>query len=452
MIAATVEDGRLVMHPLHRFANRPIQHAGGLHWDIVTLESEMQHGLGLGAAKAPEGAGLTLGIDSWALDYCRIHLDRADAPLAPPRHYRDFGIADGVAAVHRCISFDELYRETGTQFLPFNTIYQLAAERAEPIDPHERMLLIPDALVYRLTGSVGTEITNASCTGMFDVRTRQWHKGVIERLGIDASLLADPIEPGTVDGPTTTAFGGRHIEVVRVASHDTASAVLATPGDGDDWAFISSGTWSLVGVELQQPVITPAGLAANLSNELGVDGTVRCLRNVAGMWLLQESIRAWRRAGRHWRLGELLTAAADIRSGPTFDPDDPDLITPGDLPERIRARCGGLSDDIAVTRAIIDSLAVKYGEVLDRLESITGRRIRVVHIVGGGSRNALLCQLTADASGRIVVAGPVEATAMGNALIQARATGSVVGGLDELRDIVRRSTRLRTYEPRDGSR
>ncbi len=453
VIQATVERQRLAVRPIHRFVNRPTMRDGVLRWNLDRLYAELCRGIAITAEAAPRRARLSLGIDSWAVDYCL--LDARGGELERPRHYRDAGITVGVEAIHRRVPPEELYRSTGTQFLPFNTIYQLAAD-----DRHGRLagastvLMIPDAIIHRLTGTLGTEVTNASTTGLFDVRDRQWHREVIDRSGLDARLLPELFEPGSVVGPTRHAHGGRRFLVVRVASHDTASAVVAAPATDDGWAYISSGTWSLVGVELDRPVITEASRAANFTNELGPDGTVRYLRNVAGMWLLQESMRTWKAAGRSWRVSELLAAAAERRPGPVFDPDHPDLLAPGDMASRIRALCDTsarrLSDDVAVARCIMDSLAAKYAEILDRIEATTGRPIRVVHVVGGGSRNDLLCQLTADACQRPVVAGPTEATALGNLLIQARACGTLTGDLGELRQVAARSARTRRFEPRRG--
>lgn len=451
VIRGTVDDDHLTIHPILRFVNRPVERDGALRWDLDRLYGSMLHGLTRAAHDVPESTRLSLGIDSWAIDYCL--LDRAGTELGPPRHYRDPHIADGIEAVHRRFPASELYAETGTQFLPFNTIYQLAVDQAAGrLAQAGAMSMIPDALVHRLTGAGGTEITNASTTGMFDARNRNWHLGVVRRLGIDPALLTELHEPGTVAGETSHAHGGRRFRVVRVASHDTASAVVATPAAGDRWAYISSGTWSLVGVELDHPVISEASRSANFTNELGPDGTVRYLRNVTGMWLLQESLRTWKAAGRPWRLPQLLAAAAARPPGPVFDPDHAELLAPGDMPARIRSICDGparrLPDDAAVARCIMDSLAAKYAEVLDRIEATTGREVRVVHVVGGGARNALLCQLTADASERTVIAGPVEATALGNLLIQARACGVVPGTLADLRRLAARSSPTRRYEPR----
>lgn len=454
VIAGSVREDRIELEPVHRFANRPVVHEGVMRWNLDELYAQTLRGIARATRAMPDDAvSLSVGIDSWAVDYCL--LDQAGDVLDLPRHYRDPHILQSVARVHDRMSQTELYEATGTQFLPFNTVYQLDADR-DALARARTLLLVPDAIACRLTGVIGAEVTNASTTGLFDVRGRRWSDEVIARQGIDRSLFAALHEPGTVVGPTLSPYGGRTSTVVRVASHDTASAVVAIPGAGDDWAFISSGTWSLVGVEIDRPIISDASRTGNFTNELGCDGTVRFLRNVAGMWLLQESLRSWNEAGVRWRLVDLLEAAEGRPSGATFDPDHPDLLARGDMPARIRRVCADSGhrppgDEIAVVRAILDSLALRHAEVLDELEAITGRSIRTVHIVGGGSRNSLLCQLTADRSGRTVVAGPVEATAMGNVLVQARACGSIEGGLDDLRRVVRRSTAMHTYTPRPAT-
>jgi rhamnulokinase len=321
------------------------------------------------------------------------------------------------------------------------------------------LLLVPDLLTSWLTGRDVAEVTNASTTGMLDVRLRQWSAEVLRAVesltGVGVrGLLADVVEPGTVVGQVRPELAWGDATVVAVGSHDTASAVAAVPmADPRRAAYISSGTWSLVGVELREPVLTPQSRAANLTNELGVDGTVRYLKNVAGLWLLTESLRTWRGRGATADLGALLAAAADVPARRTVvDVDDPRFAAPGDMPARIAqvARESGQpvpDDEATVTRCILDSLALAYRRALRQVVALAGVEVDVVHVVGGGSRNALLCQLTADALGLPVLAGPAEGTAMGNLLVQAWATGDLVGGLPAIRDVVRRSTQPVRWEP-----
>ncbi|MBA9004918.1 rhamnulokinase [Thermomonospora cellulosilytica] len=447
VMAARVGDGALELTEVRRFPNRPVRAAGTLHWNILGLYGEILDGL-----KAA-GPGLTsIGIDSWAVDYGL--LDRSGALLGNPVHYRD-GRTDGVMERVRAELGDAyLYDVAGLQFLPFNTVYQLVAER-DGLDRAHTLLMIPDLLAYWLTGRTGAELTNASTTGLLDVRTRTWSAALLERLGLPRRLLPELREPGEVIGPlrpdvaTETGLPG-DVPVTAVASHDTASAVAAVPARGEDFAYISCGTWSLVGVELPGPVLGEEGRTANFTNEAGIDGTVRYLRNVMGLWLLQESQRAWGLGPSD--LPALLEAAAGV---PAFqavvDPDAPEFLPPGDMPARIAERCRATGQRPPATppevvRCIMDSLALGHRAAVREAARLSGRRVEVVHLVGGGSRNELLCRLTADACGLPVVAGPVEATALGNVLVQARAFG-VVKDLAEMRGLVAATQPLRRYEP-----
>jgi rhamnulokinase len=354
---------------------------------------------------------------------------------------------------------ESVYATTGLQNLPFNTIHQLVAAQAAPSFLIARtMLLIPDLLSYWLTGSLGAELTNASTTQLLDVRTRQWSLDLISRLGLPQDLFPPIRQPGDRIGvlrpeiAVESALG--RTPVFAVGSHDTASAVVGVPAGSENFAYISCGTWSLVGVELDVPVLTEASRRANFTNELGVDGTVRYLRNVMGLWLLQESVRAWEAQSGPVDLEALLHAAAQeppLRS--VVNPDDPAFLPPGDMPERIARACLESGQPVPLSRAafvrcILDSLALAHRRAVRAAAELSGREIAVVHVVGGGALNALLCQLTADACGLPLIAGPVEATALGNALVQARALGAVTGDLTTLRGLVRDNVRLRSFEPR----
>jgi sugar (pentulose or hexulose) kinase len=414
----------------HRFVNRPVRVGGTLHWDVLSLYQETLDGL----RKA--GAVDGIGIDSWAVDYGLLDTD--GGLLANPVHYRDDRTAGARANLER-LGARELYATTGLQFLPFNTIHQLAAETR--LGAARRLLMIPDLFAYWLTGAEGAEVTNASTTQLLDVRTREWATALIEKLGVDPALFPELREPGTVIG----SFEGT--PVIAVGSHDTASAVVGVPATTDRFAYISCGTWSLVGVELPAPVLTEAGRAANFTNELGVDGTVRYLRNVMGLWLLQECVREW---GAD--TGELLREAAKLPAGAVIDPDEPVFLPPGDMPARIVDACRRQDQPVpagppAIVRCIVDSLADAHRRAVEEAQELSGRSVDVVHVVGGGARNSLLCQLTADACGLPVLAGPVEATALGNVLVQARALGAVDGDLAQLRSLIRGSQKVTRYEP-----
>jgi rhamnulokinase len=452
VIAGRLEDGRLVLDEVHRFPNHPAVSRDGLWWDIDGLGGEMLKGL---RAAASIGRVLSVGIDTWGCDVG--FLDVSGELVANPRHHRDPRNLAAADRVHERIDAAALYTRNGLQHLPFNTIFQIEAARGDPWFGKARsMLLIPDLLVHRLTGTIGAELTNASTTGLLDPRTRTWDGELAHLVGLDPAVLPPLRAPGTLPGglgrAAASATGiAEGTPVVLVGSHDTASAVVAVPADRPRFAYISSGTWSLVGAELPHPNLADAGRLAGFTNEGGVDGTTRYLHNVMGLWLLSESLRTWAAEGRPQRLDELLAAAEAAPGGRTFDVDDPQFIAPGNMPARIAEVCAerGIelgSNPIEVTRAILDSLAAAYARTLDSLAGLIGWRPEVVHIVGGGCQNELLCRLTANATGLPVLAGPVEATATGNLLIQARTLGLVSGGLDALRALVATSQPVRRYE------
>ncbi|HWC82953.1 MAG TPA: rhamnulokinase family protein [Pseudonocardiaceae bacterium] len=435
------------LHEVRRFPNEPVRAGGTLYWDILRLQAEVTAGLRQAAAGFPLASA---GIDSWAVDYGL--LDATGALIGNPVHYRD-SRTDGVTLD---VPPGELYAATGIQYLPFNTIYQLAAAAGTPALAAARtLLLIPDLLGYWLTGAVGAEVTNASTTALLDVSSRTWATGLMGRAGIKASLFPALRQPGEPIGPCAglTGADGKPLPLVAVASHDTASAVAAVPATGGDFAYISSGTWSLVGLELDAPVLSEASRAANFTNEAGIDGTVRYLRNVSGLWLLQECQRHWEAGGEAVCVDALLGGAARVPPLRfVIDADDPAFIAPGGMPGRIAA---WLSDrglpapgsPAEFTRCVLDSLALAYRRAVSDAQALSGRSADVVHVVGGGSRNELLCQLTADATGLPVVAGPAEATALGNVLVQARAAGAVPGSLAAMRAVVRAGTEPRRFAP-----
>jgi rhamnulokinase len=496
VIAGRVSGSGVELHEVSRFANEPVLAGGTLHWDILRLYRSVSAGLAAAASTFPLASA---GIDTWGVDYGL--LDAAGALVGNPVHYRD-SRTDGVTVP---VPAETLYAVTGIQHLPINTIYQLAAAAGTPaLSAAKTLLLIPDLLAYWLTGSAGAEVTNASTTGLLDVTTRTWAAGLIERAGIPAGIFPPLRQPGDPIGPITavqTRVGsgggagrpgalaggnGEPVPLIAVGSHDTASAVVAVPASGPHFAYISSGTWSLVGLELDAPVLTEESRLANFTNEAGVDGTIRYLRNVTGLWLLQECVRTWgvsaesaagpntgptagpttgpmadpgvRSSAGPLDLDSLLAAAAaEAPLRYVFDADDPIFLPPGDMPTRI---CSWLSardlptpgTPAQLVRCILDSLALAYRRALLDAQSLSGRHADVVHIVGGGSRNDLLCQLTADATGLPVVAGPAEATALGNVLVQARALGAAPATLPGLRAILRSCLALRTFAPAGNAR
>jgi sugar (pentulose or hexulose) kinase len=443
VIAARVSAAGVELHEVSRFPNEPVFAGGTLYWDILRLHASVLAGL---SAAASAFSLASAGIDSWGVDYGL--LDETGALLGNPVHYRDTR-TDGVTA---SVPFDELYAVTGIQHLPFNTIYQLTAAAGSPALAAARtLLLIPDLLAYWLTGSAGAEVTNASTTALLDVASRSWATGIIKRAGLAPGLFPPLRQPGDVIGPVTAGGPGlRGTPLIAVGSHDTASAVAAVPASGPRFAYISSGTWSLAGMELAAPVLSAASRTANFTNEAGIDGTIRYLRNVTGLWLLQECLRHWGSPP----LEPLLTAAAaekPLRF--VIDADDPVFLPPGDMPDRIVSWLTGRgfpgpAAPAQVVRCILDSLALAYRRAVSAAQSLSGQHADVVHIVGGGSRNELLCQLTADALGLPVVAGPAEATALGNVLVQARALGAAPPTLSEMRAMLRSGgIELRSYSP-----
>ncbi|MEV7606630.1 rhamnulokinase family protein [Paenarthrobacter sp. NPDC089322] len=442
------------LETVHRFPNGMVELDGGLHWDFDALFAEVLHGLAA-AASVASGNGeriRSIGIDTWAVDYGLV--DSAGELVSVPFSYRDERSRSAVSRVHDVIPPEKLYATTGLQFLQFNTIYQLAVETNLN---GVQALLIPDLIAFLLTGERRTEATNASTTGLFDAAKGAWALEFLDALKLPRDIFPPLIQPGETVGTLLASIAERtglpaDTPVVAVGSHDTASAVAAVPAAQEDFAYISSGTWSLVGVELDRPVLSEASRTANFTNERGVDGTIRYLRNVGGLWLLSECQREWALEGYRPSLPGLLESAAALPpGGPLIDPDDPAFTAPGNMPNRVRAAAksaGAFLPERAanVVRCIMDSLAAGYARTLADAERLTGGSTGVVHIVGGGSQNKLLCQLTADATGKPVVAGPVEATALGNVLVQARAAGVLTGGLTELRELVAVGTELVRYE------
>lgn len=455
VITARVGPGTLSLEEVHRFSNTPVELPDGLHWDILGIFREVIEGLRRAGRTAPEL--MSVGIDSWAIDYGLLDAD--GRLLGNPYTYRDGRSARGVEEVHALVSPERLYARTGLQFLPFNTIYQLAAARGTAeLDAARTILLIPDLIGYWLSGQRVAEVTNASTTGLLDIERQSWADDLVDELELPRAALP-PLAPagdriGPLQSRVTEAAGLPHdVELTLVGSHDTASAVVGVPAEDDKYAYISCGTWALVGVELEHPVRSDESRSANFTNEAGVDGRVRYLRNVTGLWLLDESFRAWERSGVPSDLTELLHAAAALPpGGAVIDPNDPTFLPPGDMPARIVDACRRAGQPVpasraALVRCILESLASTFGQTVREASRLSGRSVRRVHIVGGGSRNTLLCQLTADACELPVVAGPVEATAIGNVLVQGRALGLVDGDLSTMRALVRTTHPLRTYEP-----
>lgn len=449
VMVARVGAELLELEQLARFDNVPLTTPDGLHWDISGLYQRVLDGL---AAAASGGKLDSIGVDSWAVDYGLL---AGGELLNEPWNYRDVRTARGVAALHAQLDFEQLFARNGLQFLPFTTAYQLAAESSLVMGRAERLLLLPDLIGYWLCGAQVAERTNASTTGLLGFDGAGWDAGLVELLGLPDGLLAPLVDAGTVLGPLLPSVAervGSHAPVVTVGSHDTASAVVAVPMQPGA-AYISCGTWGLVGVETDAPVLTDEVREAGFTNEGGVDGRTRLLTNVMGLWILSQCVHTWGAQGEAVWLPQLLDAAAQVR-GPiaVFDVDDERFVAPGNHPERIVEWFTERGERAPQSRAefvavIIESLATAFAAAVDRAGLISGLPADTIHLVGGGAQNDLLCQRTADLSGRPVVAGPVEATALGNALVQARAVGALDGSVEDLRALVARTQPLRSYRP-----
>lgn len=442
VLTGALRDGVLDLREEARFANRPQRLPSGLHWNLMDLFAQ--------ALDALRAAGPLSGVavDTWGVDYGL--LDDRNRLLGLPYHYRD-GRSDAmVARAFERVPSAAHYAATGIQTLPINTVFQLLAdEGSAAFNAASRFAMIPDLLGLWLSGELANERTNASTTGLLDARTGEWAYELIDGLGLPKRLFTELVEPGTRLGTALPSHDLGALPVYTAPSHDTASAFAAAPIAGDGCAILSSGTWSLLGLELPEPVLTNTAHGFNLTNERGVDGTTRLLKNVMGLWLEQECARAWGTSDH----AALFAAAADApgTDAPLFDPDDPAFLPPGDMPGRIAAACAATgqtppSGRGETIRAIVESLACKYRLVLDLLAQASGREITRIHVIGGGARVALLCRRTAEITGREVCAGPVEATAMGNLLVQARAAGEL-SSLEEIRAVALASSDCVTYEP-----
>ncbi len=457
-VATVSYDGtRMCMDVVHRFTHSPVEIDGILRWDLPTLWAEVLHGLEvLDRGTIPI---TSVGVDAWGVDYGLV--DSGGELVDTPTCYRD---PRNVAAMTRAletVGADDLYRSTGVQIMPINTVFSLMSDVQDHPDRLTKarwMLMMPDVIHHLLSGSNTTEYTAASTTGLLDMRTGQWAKAMIERLGIPAAIMPEVIPPGTDVGPLLGGFTGalKHTRVVVPPAHDTASAVVGVPFTGTGHMFISSGTWSLVGIETDHPIVTEESRRANLTNEGGYAGTIRLLRNVMGLWILQNCRRQWAEQGTELSYTEIADLArAEPGLVSLVNPDSNDFLAPGDMPRRIQAYCARAGMPVPQTigqiaRCVIDSLALSYRNVVEVITDVTGTRPPAVNIVGGGSSHTLLSQLTADATGLPVNCGPVEATALGNAAVQL-ATAGELHGLEDIRRVVAASADLIEYRPRTTS-
>tara|TARA_R110002073_G_scaffold73085_15_gene178848 strand:+ start:748 stop:2226 length:1479 start_codon:yes stop_codon:yes gene_type:complete len=459
VILGTLRDGRLTLEEIHRFANGATKIQNSLRWNIIRIFDELKQGLRMVAARGVAASGMS--VDSWGVDYVLFN-DRQPM-LGLPYQYRDARTERTYAAALENPGRDVIFAETGIQFMAINTLYHLIAdvnENSDLLQIADQFLNIADYMNYLFCGVGRAEVSLASTTQLYNPTTGQWSAELIQRLELPEEIFPPIVASGTRLGPLLTELcdetGLSPVEVIATCSHDTGAAVAAVPAEGDDWAYLSSGTWSLIGVELPEPRINNDVLAENFTNEAGLNGTTRFLKNIVGLWLLQESRRSWSRQGQtldYTEINQLAEQAEPFRS--LINPDDPRFMSPADMPTAIDSYCQETNQPVPETpgqyaRCILESLALLYGRTLDTVQRLTGRQILKLHIVGGGSQSTLLNQLAANATGRTVYAGPVEATAIGNVLIQAMAMGDLES-LSELRGVVRDSFSIATYEPESSA-
>ncbi|MCA9026649.1 MAG: rhamnulokinase [Planctomycetaceae bacterium] len=459
VIAGRLKSGRVQLEEVHRFPNGPVEVAGTRRWDVLRLWSEILDGLTKAADQFGEQI-VSVGVDTWGVDY--VLLSAKDEMLGQAYHYRD-GRTNGVMEQSFSrVPREEIFAQTGLQFMPFNTLFQLVSMQLSDPDllaAADRFLMMPDFFHWLLSGSRVVEFTNATTTQMLHATDRRWAVDLLRRFNLPPHIMPEVVQPGTklaaIRGEVAAKTGLSRIAVVAPATHDTGSAVVAVPTKrtgSANWAYISSGTWSLIGVEVQEAILTPEALAQNVTNEGGVDGTYRLLKNVMGLWLVQECRRSFERQGRTYEYAKLTALAAEAEPFRSLiNPDEARFLSPDDMVEAIRESCKSNNQPIPKTdgqfiRCALESLALRYRQILEGIESLTGESIEVIHVVGGGSRNDLLNQFTANACGRPVIAGPTEATALGNVLVQARAAGDI-GDLAAIREVVRTSSELMTFEP-----
>lgn len=460
VILGHLQEGKLQFEEVHRFANGAVRIQDSVRWNILGIFDELKQGLRAVAARGLPIAGVS--VDSWGVDY--VMYNKRQPMVSTPYQYRDSRTEKTYAETLDTVGKELIFAETGIQFMSLNTLYQLIAEVAdnpELVAAADHFLNIADYFHFLFSGVAKAEVSLASTTQIYNPKTRDWSAKLIEQFRFPASLFPKIVDSGTRLGKLTPELCAEtglsaDIEVIASCSHDTGAAVAAVPAEGDDWAYLSSGTWSLIGVELPEPLVNGAARENNFTNEAGFAGTTRFLKNIVGLWLLQESRRMWQRQGQeldYAEINKLAEQAEPFRS--LIDPIDPRFMAPDNMLEEIAAACRESSQPEPASpgqfaRCILESLAILYGKSLDTLEELTGRKISQLHIVGGGSQSKLLNQFAANATGRTVLAGPVEATAIGNLLIQAIALGDLKS-LDELRRIVRDTFEIETFEPNDAN-
>jgi rhamnulokinase len=458
-ILGSLDDEHLILTETHRFANGPVRLNDGLHWDVLRLWSDIKEGLGKSLAKAANSLD-SIGLDTWGVDFAL--LDRNGALLSNPFHHRDERTDGLVNEAFKIMSRADIFNNTGIQFLQINTLYQLLAmvlQKSPLFEVAKNFVTIPDLFNYWLSGEITNEFTNATTTQCFDPHQRTWSENILEAFKIPSKLFKPVTDSGTQIGtllPSIAAeTGAGAMPVLLPACHDTGSAVVAVPAKNQDFAWISSGTWSIMGVEANQPIVNEKALEYNFTNEGGVFGTWRFSKNIMGLWLVQECRREWMRKGDEISFDALTQLAADVKRKAflsVIDPDFPEFLHPGDMPARIQKYCADTDQYVPQTkgeilRIALEGIALKYRWVLEKLEELTGKHLDPIHIIGGGTKNTLLNQLTADSTGCTVITGPVEATAIGNILMQAIGLKHL-GSLSDAREVVRASFESEIYEPK----
>jgi len=457
-ILGIFDGNKLITEELHRFSNDPVNVRGNFYWDILRLFHEIKQGI-IKCVNVGHKDIDSIGIDTWGVDYGL--LDERGNLLGNPYHYRDTRTDGIMEEVFKIIPKGELYQKTGIQFMKFNTIFQLYSTKLNTpsmLDQAKTLLFIPDLLNYFLTGVKVTEYSIASTSQLLDPQTRTWSDEILDKLELPRQMLTDIVPSGTIIGKLSKTLaqelGIGEVNVVASASHDTASAVTAVPAANRDYVYISSGTWSLMGVEADEPIINEMSSQLAFTNEGGVSNKIRFLKNIMGLWLVQECKRQWNKEGDNCSFAELEKLAREAKPFVSFvDPDDDSFMTPGNMPEKIRAFCKKTNQPVPeskgeVIRCVLQSLALKYRKTVESLEQILGKELPVVHMVGGGIKDTLLCQFTANATGKKVIAGPVEATSIGNLMTQAMAL-SKINSLQEIRQVVKNSFETTEYLPED---
>jgi len=461
VMLGSVSADKLTLEEVHRFGNGPVNENGTLRWDFEGLLEEIKNGIGK-AVKQAHGEISGIGVDSWGVDFGL--LDAEGKLIESPYHYRDSRTNEMLEKAFELMSKREIYENTGIQFMQLNSLYQVLAMRlgnSDALDKTKQLIFIGDLFSYFLCGKAFSEYSLASTSQMMDMKTGQWSKAIFDKLSLPIDIMPEIVETGTVVGKLTGAIAHQldlmDIPIIATASHDTASAVAAVPADENSkWAYLSSGTWSLMGVEVPEAIVNDKTFQYEFTNEGGVDNTIRLLKNIMGLWLVQECRRQWKREGVELSYPEMTDMAQKAEPfARHIEVDHSGFLAPGDMPDRINSYLvetgqKPIDDKGQMIRVILESLALKYRMIMERIEDVTGQTIECLHIVGGGLQNELLCQFTANAIGKKVITGPIEATASGNLLIQAKATGQIKN-LAELRKIVRNSFELKEYQPQEAS-